>query len=135
MGVSHLMYRLLGDRMKIQGRNLLGLTTVGARTGQERHALVARFADPAHPGAWLVVGSNGGQARHPAWCYNMVKNPEKVRIKVGKDEFKARPESLHGAEREEAWKHIVSLAPGFAKYETSTDRQIPIIRLTPERPA
>jgi deazaflavin-dependent oxidoreductase (nitroreductase family) len=131
-GLSHFMFRVLGDRMKIQGRPLLMLKTVGAKTGKERHSIVARFDDPGHPGAWLVVGSNGGSARSPSWCYNLAKNPGQVWITVDKKVNKAQPESLHGAEREVAWKRIVALAPGFGKYDTTTDRLIPVIRLTPE---
>jgi deazaflavin-dependent oxidoreductase (nitroreductase family) len=131
--VSHLMLRLLGDRMKVQGRPLLMLTTVGAKTGKERHSIVARFADPDHPQAWIVVGSAGGAPRHPSWCYNLAKNPDQAWITVGKDHQKAHAESLKGAERETAWKRIVSAAPNFGKYETTTDRQMPIIRLTPDQ--
>ena len=132
MGVSHFMFGLLGDRMKIQGRPLLMIKTVGAKTGKERQTVVARFEDPGHPGSWLVVGSAGGSARNPSWCYNLAKNSDQVWITVAKEVHKARPESLKGVERDEAWKRIVSIAPGFGKYDTTTDRQMPIIRLTPE---
>jgi F420H(2)-dependent quinone reductase len=43
------------------------------------------------------------------------------------------PESVRGSERDAAWKRIVGLAPGYAKYEQQTDREIPIVRLV-ERP-
>ncbi|MGH8928975.1 MAG: nitroreductase family deazaflavin-dependent oxidoreductase [Acidimicrobiia bacterium] len=131
MGVSHLMFRVFGDRMKVQGQPLLKLTTVGAKTGKRRHAVLARLPDPDHPDAWLIVGSGGGSARHPSWCYNLAKNPEQVWVTVQKNEFRVQPESLHGAEREAAWKRVVSGAPGYGRYEETTDRQIPIFRLTP----
>jgi len=131
MGLSHLVFRMLGDRMKVQGQRLLMLTTVGARTGKRRQAVLAR-PDPTHPGTCLVIGSNGGSARHPSWCYNLAKNPEQVWIKVGRAVIKALPDSLHGAEREDAWKRVVAAAPGYSRYETTTDREIPIIRLTPD---
>jgi deazaflavin-dependent oxidoreductase (nitroreductase family) len=132
MGVSRLVFRLLGDRMKVQGQPLLLLTTVGAKTGQHRRSIVARFPDPDHPGAWLVIGSNTGAVRHPSWCYNLAKNPDRASITVGGETLKVQAESLEGAERDEAWKRVVSAAPGFARYETTTDRRIPIIRLTPD---
>ena len=131
MGVSHFIFGVLADRMKIQGQPLLMLTTVGAKTGKRRRAVVARFPDPDHPDSWLVVGSNNGSARHPAWCYNLAKNPDQARITVAGKTDQATPESLEGAEREAAWKRVVATAPGFARYETTTDRLIPIIRLTP----
>lgn len=132
MGLSLLVFRMLGDRMKVQGQRLLMLTTVGAKTGLRRHAILARFPDPTHAGTWLVIGSNSGLARHPSWCYNLAKNPEQVWIRMGKEVRKVHPDSLHGAERQEAWKRVVSAAPGFHRYETTTDREIPIIRLTPD---
>jgi deazaflavin-dependent oxidoreductase (nitroreductase family) len=135
MGFSHFVFGLLGDRMKIQGRPLLGLKTVGAKTGKERNVMVARFDDPGHPGAWIVVGSAGGASRHPSWCHNLAKNPDQAWATVAKKVYKVRAEFLQGAEREEAWKMIVSLAPGFGKYETTTDRRIPVIRLMPDRTA
>jgi deazaflavin-dependent oxidoreductase (nitroreductase family) len=132
MGLSHLVFRMLGDRMKVQGQRLLMLTTVGARTGERRETVLGRFADPTHLGTWLVIGSAAGSARHPAWCYNLAKNPDQVWIKAGKEVMKVHPDSLHGAEREDAWKRVVAAAPGYGRYETNTDREIPIIRLTPD---
>lgn len=133
MGLSHLAFRLLGDRMKVQGQNLLMLTTVGAKTGRRRHSILTRFPDPAHPNAWLVVGSNGGSARHPSWCYNLAKNPEQASVTVKGETYQVTADSLEGAEREAAWRRVVATAPGFGRYETTTDRQIPIIRLTPQK--
>ena len=132
VALSHIIYRRLGDRMKIQGQNLLMLTTVGARTGKRRYAQLARFADPAHADAWLVIGSNGGATRHPSWCYNLAKNPEQAWIRVGSQDLKVAPQSLHGSERAEAWKRVVSLVPRYGQYEVKTDREIPVIRLVPE---
>ena len=40
-------------------------------------------------------------------------------------------EQLHGAERAQAWQQILTAAPRFAKYQQKTDRELPIIRLTP----
>ena len=47
----------------------------------------------------------------------------------GRRRIKVAPETLEGAERERAWKHVTSLAPGYAGYEQKTDRLIPIVRL------
>ena len=131
MGLSLFAFRRFGSRMKVQGRPLLLLTTVGAKTGRRRESVLAWFADPGREDTFLVVGSGGGSARHPGWCYNLAKHPDQVWIKVGGRELKIWPESLRGAEREEAWKRVVALAPGYGSYEVKTDRQIPIIRLTP----
>jgi deazaflavin-dependent oxidoreductase (nitroreductase family) len=131
MGLSHLLFDMMGDRMKMQGQPLALLTTTGAKSGKQRQALLGRFDDMEHPGAWLVVGSNGGAARHPAWCHNLAANPDRAWATIDKHKTRVRADSLDGREYQEAWDRIVSLAPGYGSYVEKTDRPIPIIRLTP----
>ena len=132
MGLVNFLYRFLGERMKVQGQPLLLLTTIGGRTGKRRQVLLGRFDDPDHPGAYWVVGSNNGATRHPAWCHNLAKNPDQVFIEIAGKEQPVLVESLEGEERARAWERVVSLAKGYRRYERVTDRQIPIIRLTPQ---
>jgi hypothetical protein len=40
-------------------------------------------------------------------------------------------EQLHDAEREQAWQQVITAAPRFVQYQVKTDRELPIIRLTP----
>ena len=67
-------HRRSGD--KFQGMDLLYLTTVGAKTGQKRQSVVARFPDGED--AWLVVASANGAAHHPAWYHNIAAHPDQV---------------------------------------------------------
>ncbi|HEY1419314.1 MAG TPA: nitroreductase/quinone reductase family protein [Candidatus Dormibacteraeota bacterium] len=106
------------------------LTTVGARTGQERTHVLGGFADGAD--AWLIVASKSGAPTHPAWFVNLAKNPDKVWLEVGKRKFKAHVDSLQGAAREAAFERVVAVAPQYGKYPVKTDREIPVIRITPE---
>jgi deazaflavin-dependent oxidoreductase (nitroreductase family) len=122
-------FHLFGKRMRVQGRPLLLLTTVGAKTGQVRQSVLGSFPDGDN--AWLIVASAAGAATNPGWLFNLAKNPDKVWIEFGGRTLKVRPESLKGAEREAAWQEVVRLAPGYGAYTTKTDREIPIIRLTP----
>ena len=78
----------------------------------------------------MVVASMGGEARHPSWYVNLAKNPEKVFLQVRGQRFRVRPASLDGADRAVAWKRITTEAPNFAEYQTKTDREIPVVRLT-----
>ena len=119
------LYRLTGGRVGV-GHGLL-LTTIGAKSGQERVASLRRFEERD---GWLVVGSAGGQAKQPAWLTNLARNPDRAWVEVGRDRFKVRPEILRGEERATAWKRIVAEAPQFGGYETKTDREIPVVRLT-----
>jgi deazaflavin-dependent oxidoreductase (nitroreductase family) len=131
MALSHGLYRILGDRMKVQGRPLLLLTTVGARTGKRRKTLLGWFPDSHRDGALLVIGSGGGTMHHPGWCHNLAKHPELAEVEVGGRHLKVVAETLTGEEREQEWERVVAMAPGYGRYVLKTDRQIPIIRLIP----
>jgi len=102
------MFRLFGQRMRIQGRPLLLLTTVGAKTGRVRETTLG-----------------------PAWYVNLARRPDGAAIDVDGNHVAVNADSLVGAERDRAWKRIVALAPGHGKYEQDTDREIPVVRLTP----
>jgi deazaflavin-dependent oxidoreductase (nitroreductase family) len=129
------MFRLSGGRMRVQGRPLLLLETVGKRSGKKRHTTLGWFPDEdSTRRAWIIVGSGAGSAEHPAWCLNLARSPDAVAIDVGGERVPVRAESLHSAERERAWARVVSLAPGYGKYAVDTDREIPIVRLRPKTP-
>jgi len=101
--------RRKGDR---RGEKLV-LVTVGRKSGTERMTPVRWFPDGD---ARLIVASASGAPRNPSWYYNMAAHPDRVRI-----EF--------------AGQRIKTTARGFARYERVTDRQIPVIRLTPRADA
>ena len=120
------MVRLLRGGGPFKGIALL--TTVGATSGKKRTAAVG--AIPDGPGRWLVVGSNMGAAKHPAWFTNLARNPDQAEIELSGRTTKVTPESLVGTDRADAWERVVKASPGFAKYEQMTDRLIPVVRLT-----
>lgn len=128
IGASQLAYRLLGQRMRVMGRPLLQLETVGAKSGKARRAMLGWFPDTSREN-WLVVASYAGSSRHPAWFLNLAKHPDQVWVEVGGRRYKVQPESLPGAERVQAWQRITALSPGYGNYQSKTDREIPVIRL------
>ena len=105
------------------------LTTIGARTGQERTHVLGGFQDGDD--AWLIVASKGGAPTHPAWFINLAKNPDKVWAQVGNRKFKVKVESLQGSEREQAYGRVVAVAKQYGGYLKKTDREIPVVRVTP----
>ena len=111
------------------GMDVLVLHTVGRRSGQPRAHPVARFPGPG--GSWHVVASAGGAARNPDWYLNLAAHPDQASVEIGGRTIPVTAEELQGAERAEAWAAIVAAAPRFGDYETRTDREIPVIRLTP----
>lgn len=122
------IYRLLRGGAGMSSRMLL-LTTVGAKSGQERTVPLAYFDDGED--AWLIIASAGGDAKHPAWYRNLAANPDRVWIEIGGRRIHVQPQSLHGVERDVRWQRITAKAENFAGYQRQTDREIPVIRLTP----
>ncbi|MEV0292879.1 nitroreductase/quinone reductase family protein [Nocardia sp. NPDC050710] len=114
---------------KFMGMDALVLTTLGRKTGVERSTPVAWF--PGDNGTYLIAASAAGAAGNPAWFLNIAANPDKVRIDVAGRALEVTAEQLHGTERDHAWRQIITTTPRFVGYQEKTDREIPIIRLTP----
>jgi len=132
-----LMLRLLNNTAvsrfrrtrKMMGINGLILTTVGARSGVERTNPVGWWPGP--DGSWLIVAAANGAARNPAWYHNIAAHPGNVQIEIDGRTIGVAAEQLHGAERAQAWQEISTAAPRFAQYQRKTDRELPVIRLSP----
>jgi deazaflavin-dependent oxidoreductase (nitroreductase family) len=105
------------------------LTTTGAKSGLPRTQplLFGRQGDSI-----VVVGSNFGQAHHPAWTGNLLKNPRAV-VTIGGKDIPVDAELLEGAEAEAAYGLMTELAQTYAAYRNRTDRQIRVFRLTAAR--
>ena len=116
-----------------EGFSLLLLHTRGARSGAERVNPVAY--QPVGDG-WAVFATHAGAPKHPAWYHNVVAHPETI-IEVGTETIPVRARVAEGEERERIWARQKAFYPRFAKYETQTTREIPVIileRLSARRP-
>ncbi|MGW4940309.1 nitroreductase family deazaflavin-dependent oxidoreductase [Actinoplanes sp. NPDC004185] len=111
----------------LQGRPIILLTSVGAKTGKIRKTPLMRVE---HDGEYAVVASRGGAPTHPVWYWNLVKNPH-VELQDGdvKRDYQAR--EVSGEERAAWWERAVEAWPPYAEYQTKTDRIIPVFVLTP----
>ena len=114
---------------KMMGINGLILTTTGARSGAERTNPVGWWPGP--DGSWLIVAAANGAARNPAWYHNIAAHPDNVHIEVDGRTIGVTAVQLHGAERVQAWQQISTATPRFAQYQRKTDRELPIICLSP----
>jgi deazaflavin-dependent oxidoreductase (nitroreductase family) len=103
------------------------LETKGARSGLPRQAALGYLEEG--DGSWLVIASMAGAAYHPAWLYNLARDPEAtIQFKDGPS-IPVRAETLEGADAEAAWTRIASDAPEYVKYRSKTDREVVVVRL------
>jgi len=109
-----------------EGAPMVLLTTTGAKTGQVRTNPLVYVADGDR---FIVIASKGGAPTNPDWYHNLVANPE-ASVEIGTDHFEVTATVLTGDERDRAWDAIVAERPGFAEYQTKTDRKIPAVALT-----
>jgi deazaflavin-dependent oxidoreductase (nitroreductase family) len=111
---------------------MLVLTTVGRKSGAVRETPLRWF--PGGDGSWLIVASANGATANPGWYYNLAADPN-VTVDVEGRTVEVTATQLAGAERAEAWKQITTTAARFAGYQQKTDRELPILRLTPRAAA
>jgi deazaflavin-dependent oxidoreductase (nitroreductase family) len=111
-----------------EGAPLLLLHTLGARTGAER--INPMMYQDLGDGTVAVFASKAGAPENPDWYHNLMATPE-VSAEIGTDmrAFQARIAAQE--ERERIWDKQKLDYPGFADYETKTNRQIPVIILEP----
>ena len=107
------------------GRQLLILTTTGAKTGEKREMPLAYTRDGDR---FVVVASKGGAPTHPAWYHNLVADPA-VTVEVDGKRFDATASIADGVERRRLYDQHAALHPSFREYETRTERVIPVIVL------
>ena len=112
------------------GRNLLVLTTTGARSGEPREAVLTYSRDGDR---FVVCATAGGSPLAPAWFHNIEANPT-VRIEAKGQAFQARATVVDDTKRQTLWDRHVAERPEFAEYPEKSGRVIPVITLEPIGP-
>jgi deazaflavin-dependent oxidoreductase (nitroreductase family) len=112
----------------LAGVEITVLTTTGARTGKRRALPVLGVPDGEDT---IVIASNFGRPRNPAWYHNLRANPHATIVRGGnRRDVIAR--ELTGSERERGYRRGEEIFPGFTHYPRwAKDRQIPVLRLEP----
>ena len=115
------------DGTELQGKPVILLTTVGAKTGKIRKTPLMRVE---HGGEYAVVASLGGAPKNPVWYHNIKAQP-RVELQDGtvNKDYEAR--EVFDDEKAAWWERAVAAWPDYANYQTKTDRQIPVFVLTP----
>lgn len=113
----------------LKGHPLLVLRSRGARTGDERRAILTWHREGD---AYVVAGTAGGSPRTPAWVHNVDEHPE-VSLEAENRTLDAVATVIpDGPERDRLWKEHVAQLPWFSDYPKQTGRVIPMVRLTPK---
>ncbi len=113
----------------LEGKPVVLLTTVGAKTGKIRKTPLMRVE---HDGQYAVVASLGGAPKHPVWYFNIKKNPRvELQDETVTGDYDAR--EVTGDEKALWWQRAVEVWPAYADYQKKTEREIPVFVLTPVR--
>jgi deazaflavin-dependent oxidoreductase (nitroreductase family) len=123
------LYRATRGRLfgRLDRAPVLLLTTTGRRSGARRTAPVVYLADGDR---MVVIGSNAGNARTPAWALNLRANPAAdVEVRGSRRRVTARV--AEGEERDEFWRRMTEQYAGFDDYRARARREISLFVLEP----
>ncbi|MFC7550199.1 nitroreductase family deazaflavin-dependent oxidoreductase [Plantactinospora sp. GCM10030261] len=108
------------------------LTTTGRRSGKPRSNPLLYVPDGD---AYIVVGSNWGQAHQPAWALNLLADPAATVTAKGVV-VPVRARVATGAERDRLWRKLVAEWPPYETYvRRAGGREIRVFRLEPVQDA
>lgn len=103
------------------------LYTIGAKTGEVR--IVPLQCYPAEPEGVLVLASNNGRPRHPAWYYNLKAHPE-IDALVGRERRRVRAEELDPQRHALEWPKMLTQNSAIEDYKARAGgRELPIFLL------
>jgi F420H(2)-dependent quinone reductase len=109
------------------------LNHTGAKSGARRTTPLVYFTDGPNV---ILIASQTGKPRHPAWFHNLTANPEVELWARGRGgPYRAR--EADGDERERLWKMAMQLYPGYDTYRLRAEgnRRIPVVVCEPLDPA
>lgn len=123
------VYRLTGGRVggKVGKGPVLLLTTTGRKSGQPRTAPVLYLADGDR---FVVINTNAGNQKTPAWSLNLKASPE-AEVEVGRNRLQVRARIAEGEERNDLWRRHMEQYEGWDYYESKLDRQPDVFVLEP----
>jgi len=108
--------------------DILLLTTKGRKSGEDRTVPLQYF----RAGDDLVlVPSNAGDDRDPAWWLNLRADPNGT-VQIGGQKTKVEARKATPEEKTRIWPDVTAIYPGYDEYQTRTTREIPLVLLRPQ---
>jgi deazaflavin-dependent oxidoreductase (nitroreductase family) len=121
------------------GHRLLGVPTVllratGRKSGLARTSALVYVADDRNPETLLVVASNGGADRPPAWLLNITSNSA-VTVQLRRKQYAATATAIYPGEPD--YDRLIGLCDvnnrgRYSRYRSMTERPVPVVALTPQ---
>jgi len=109
------------------GLPTLLLSVTGRKSGKTYSTPLVYFRDAD---SYVVVGSDGAARRDPQWWKNLQVNPIGV-VRAGRKKLEVKATLATGPARERLWETGMTVNPMWAKYQTRTKRELPVVVLTP----
>ena len=103
------------------------LTTKGRKTGRPRTQPLLYMPDGDRV---VIVASQGGLPKDPLWYLNLRADP-RVTVQVRRDVRRMRARTVSPEERAALWPRLVAVYADFDKYQSWTDREIPVVICDP----
>lgn len=125
--VHRALYRATGGRVgaKLLGIRVLLLTTIGRRSGKERVTPLLYVPDEK---GFVVIASNAGDERDPAWWLNLRARPDAT-VQAGRERCAVRAREALPDEDALLWPKLVSAYRFYPRYRARAKRRIPIVIL------
>jgi F420H(2)-dependent quinone reductase len=130
LGALHrLLYRVSGGRLggRLWDLPVVLLTTTGRKSGKKRTVPLCSLRDGDDV---VVIASYGGLDQPPAWWLNLEARPEATLLH-GRTRRTVTARNAAPEERTRLWAEVTARAPGYLEYERRTDREIPVVILSP----
>jgi deazaflavin-dependent oxidoreductase (nitroreductase family) len=129
-GLHKTIFKVSNGRVAGRGSGMpvLMLTTTGRKSGEPRTTMLTSPLQDG--GRIMLVASNGGDDRDPAWLNNLRADPQ-VQVTM---EGRTVPMTAHVADATETadlWPRIVADHANYAGYQAKTERDIPVVVLEP----
>ena len=129
-GLDRRLQKATRGRFSILGKPTLPhliLTTTGRTTGEPREALLLYAVDGD---GWVLIGSNWGQERHPAWSGNLLADPHAT-VTIAGVTTPVVATLADADERARLLPALLGVWPAYTDYADRTDRELRVFRLAP----
>jgi F420H(2)-dependent quinone reductase len=124
------VFRATGGRLGatfLRGAPVFLLITRGRKSGEPRTAPLLYLQEGSD---YVIVASKGGMSHHPLWFKNLEANPD-AEIEIGTRRIKVRARTAGAEEKARLWPKLVQMYPDYADYQARTERDIPVVVLSP----